>query len=158
MKQEQVQIFTRRISQSNKSGLVVIVFDIIFAYMKEAKECLSADDYEGFKEALKKAQAGVDELIRSLDFGYEVSKDLYPLYIFVKEAMAKTVVTKRLDELDTAEEVLVNLHEAFSEAAKQDHSTPLMQNAQQVYAGMTYGRTQLNESFQAPEHSRGFLA
>ena len=60
MKQEQVQIFTRRISQSNKSGLVVIVFDIIFAYIKEAKECLSADDYEGFKEALKKAQAGVD--------------------------------------------------------------------------------------------------
>ena len=109
MKQEQVQIFTRRISQSNKSGLVVIVFDIIFAYIKEAKECLSADDYEGFKEALKKAQAGVDELIRSLDFGYEVSKDLYPLYIFVKEAMAKTVVTKRLDELDTAEEVLVRL-------------------------------------------------
>lgn len=100
----------------------------------------------------------MDELIRSLDFGYEVSKDLYPLYIFVKEAMAKTVVTKRLNELDTAEEVLVNLHEAFSEAAKQDHSTPLMQNAQQVYAGMTYGRTQLNESFQAPEHSRGFLA
>ena len=32
MKQEQVQDFTRRISQSNRSGLTVIIYEIIFYY------------------------------------------------------------------------------------------------------------------------------
>ena len=58
MKQEQVQDFTRRISQSNRSGLTVIIYEIIFAYMDEAKESLSMDQYEDFKAALLKAQRG----------------------------------------------------------------------------------------------------
>lgn len=33
-----------------------------------------------------------------------------------------------------------------------------MQNTQQVYAGMTYGKNDLTETFQMPETSRGFFA
>ncbi len=158
MKQEQVQDFTRRISQSNKSALVVIIYDIIFAYIKDAEDGLACDDYEGFKKALAKAGKGVDELIHSLDFHYEISKDLYALYVFVKETLAKAVIKKRTDELADVKEVLMNLYTAFVEAAKQDHSNPLMQNTQQVYAGMTYGKNNLTETFQEPETSRGFFA
>ncbi len=158
MKQEQVQDFTRRISQSNRGALVVIIYEIIFAYIKDAEEGLAGDNYEGFKEGLAKAGRGVDELIHSLDFQYEISKDLYSLYVFVKESMAKAVIKKRADELAGAKEVLMNLYTAFEEAAKQDQSTPLMQNTQQVYAGMTYGKNNLTETFQDPETSRGFFA
>ena len=158
MKQEQIQDFTRRISQSNRGALVVIIYEIIFTYIKDAEEGLAGGDYEGFKEGLSKAGRGVDELIHSLDFRYEVSKDLYSLYVFVKESMAKAVIKKRTDELADAKEVLMNLYTAFEEAAKQDHSTPLMQNTQQVYAGMTYGKKNLTETFQDPETSRGFFA
>ena len=44
------------------------------------------------------------------------------------------------------------------EVAKQDTSEPLMHNTQQVYAGMTYGKEQLNENFQESDTSRGFFA
>ena len=71
--------------------------------------------------------------------------------------MAKAVIKKDLEELAGAEVVLMNLYEAFLEAAKQDHSNPLMQNTQQVYAGITYGRNNLTETFQEPA-SRGFFA
>ncbi len=158
MEQEQVKAFTRRISQSNRSGLVLVVYDIIFTYIEEAKEGLSAGSYEAFREALRKAQRGVDELIRALDFHYAVAKELYALYVFAKEAMEKAIIKKAPEEADGAREVLMNLYTAFTEAAKQDHSKPLMQNAQQVYAGMTYGRNHLTETFQEPEHSRGFFA
>ena len=157
MKQEQMQDFTRRISQSNRSGLLVVVYDIIFAYMDDAKESLAAGGYEGFRVSLLKAQRGIDELIQALDFQYEVSKNLYPLYVFAKEAMAKAVIKKDVQELEGAETVLRNLYEAFTEAAGQDHSSPLMQNTQQVYAGMTYGKNNLTETFQEPA-SRGFFA
>ena len=157
MKQEQVQDFTRRISQSNRSGLTVIIYEIIFAYMDEAKESLSMDQYEDFKAALLKAQRGVDELMQSLDFRYDISRDLYSLYVFVKETIAKAVVKKNTDDLEGAREVLMNLYDAFVEAAKQDHSNPLMQNTQQVDAGITYGKNNLTETFQEPT-SRGFFA
>lgn len=158
MKQEQIKDFTRRISQSNRSGLVVVIYDIIFAYLDDAKKSLAGGDYDEFCVALKKAQRGVDELMGTLNFQYEIAKHLYSLYVFVKEAMAKAVVKKSLEELEGAREVLMNLHAAFTEAAKQDHTNPLMKNTQQVYAGITYGKNDLTETFHIPETSRGFFA
>ena len=38
MEKEQILDFTRRISQSNRSGLSVINFEIIFAYLDDAKK------------------------------------------------------------------------------------------------------------------------
>ena len=33
MKKEQIMDFTRRISQSNRGGLVIVIYDIFFAHM-----------------------------------------------------------------------------------------------------------------------------
>ncbi len=158
MKQDQIQDFTRRISQSNRSGLVVVTYEITLTYLNDALECLADGDYEAFCGAVTRAQRGVDALQRSLDFSYGVSRNLYALYVFAKEALAKAVIKKDAAEVEAAQAVLMNLHAAFREAAKQDHSSPLMQNTQQVYAGMTYGRNNLTETFQDPEASRGFFA
>ena len=80
------------------------------------------------------------------------------MYVFSKETMAKAIVKNSTDELEDVLAVLKDLYEAFMEASKQDHSLPLMQNTQQVYAGMTYGKNDLTETFQVPETSRGFFA
>lgn len=158
MKQEQIKDFTRRISQCNKGSMIVIIYDIVFTYIEDAKQSYAAGDHEGFKNALRKAQRAVDELIHALNFQYEVSKNLYSLYVFSKETMAKAIVKNSTDELEDVLAVLKDLYEAFMEASKQDHSLPLMQNTQQVYAGMTYGKNDLTETFQVPETSRGFFA
>lgn len=158
MKQEKVRDFTRRISQSNRGGLVVVIYDIIFAYMDEAQECFDTGDYEGFRDALRKAQRGVSELAGALNFRYDISKELYPLYVFAKEEMAKAIVKKSADALGGVREVLANLRDAFVKAAAQDRSKPLMSNAQQVYAGFTYGKNDLNETYQDLEATRGFFA
>ena len=50
------------------------------------------------------------------------------------------------------------LRDAYAEVAKQDTSAPLMQNADTVYAGMTYGKTDVNTGSTAAGTNRGFLA
>ena len=51
------------------------------------------------------------------------------------------------------------LLESFEEVARQDESGPVMENTQQIYAGLTYGKDSLNEVFlQGDENSRGFRA
>lgn len=158
MKQEQIKDFTRRISQCNRGGMIVVIYDIIFAYIGDARESYKSGSYEGFRDGLTKAQRGVDTLMQALDFQYDISKNLYSVYVFAKESMAKAIVKKDLALVEEAETVLKDLYEAFVEVARQDHSDPLMQNTQQVYAGMTYGKKDLTETFQELETSRGFFA
>ncbi|OYO98714.1 flagellar protein FliS, partial [Lachnotalea glycerini] len=45
---------------------------------------------------------------------------------------------------------------AFTEVAKKDDSPVLMGNTQQVYAGLTYGKGSLTESFSNQGSNRGF--
>ena len=49
------------------------------------------------------------------------------------------------------------LRSSFETVAAGDKSAPLMDNAQKVYAGMTYGKGRLTESF-INDDNRGFLA
>lgn len=158
MRDEQVKEFTRRITQCNRGGMIVVIYDIFFAYVKDGEDAFSRKENEAFKESVRKAGNCVDELIRALDFKYPIAKELYSLYVFVKEALSKTMVKHNLEDLKHAKMVMENLRDAFREAAKQDSSQPLMQNAQQVYAGMTYGKHDLTETYQVPETSRGFFA
>ena len=62
-----------------------------------------------------------------------------------------------LAELAQSRNMLQQLYKAFLASSEQDRSGPLMQNAQQVYAGYTYGKNDLNESYDI-QSSRGFLA
>lgn len=158
MRDEQVKEFTRRITQCNRGGMIVVIYDIFSAYVKDAEEAFSQKDRETFKVSLRKAGNCIDELMRALDFKYAVSKDLYSLYVFAKESLSKAVIRQDLEDLNNAKMVMENLHDAFLEAAKQDSSQPLMRNTQQVYAGITYGKNDLTETYQVPETSRGFFA
>ncbi len=150
------QEFTRRLSQCNRGELIVIMYDIVFAYMDEAKTAYAENRYENYKTAVKKAQAAIDSLNQALDYKYPISRDLHQLYVYAKNALAKAIYQNRLDGLTEAEKILKRLYASFCEAAKSDTSGPLMRNTQQVYAGITYGRMDLNESYIDDSH-RGFF-
>lgn len=150
------QEFTRRLSQCNNGEMIVIMYDIVFAYMEEAKDAHAADCYEEYKAAVKKAQGAIDTLIHALDFKYEIARNLHPLYVYSKNCLAKAIYQNRTDGITEAEKILKRLYASFCEAAKSDTSGPLMRNTQQVYAGMTYGRTTLNENCIDDNH-RGFF-
>lgn len=151
------QDFTRRLSQCNKGEMIVIMYDIVFAYMDEAKVAHGQKDGEAYKTAVRKAQNSIDALAKALDFKYEMSKDLHQLYVHCKNLLAKSIYQNKIDGIEEAEKVLKSLYASFCEAAKTDTSGPLMRNTQRVYAGYTYGRTSLNENLINDNH-RGFFA
>ena len=150
------QEFTRRLSQCNSGEMIVIMYDIVFAYMEEAKAAHTVNSYEDYKAAVKKSQGAIDTLIGALNFKYPIAKDLHKLYVYAKNCLAKAIYQNRTDGIEEAEKILKRLYASFCEAAKTDTSGPLMRNTQKVYAGMTYGRTSLNENCYDDNH-RGFL-
>lgn len=149
--------FQRRLTQCNRGEMIVIMYDILFAYLEDAKRAYEQDDYPSYKEAVKKAQNALDMLMGALDFSYEISKELYRLYLTAKKHLARAIYEKRTDGIADALRILTPLYDSFVQVAKSDTSAPLMRNTQQVYAGMTYGKTSLNETYET-ERNRGFLA
>lgn len=159
MDKAQKQEFTRRITNSNSGQLVVVIYDIFFAYAGEAREAYEQQNREAFHDALRKAQETVTQLKEGLDFSYPISGNLYSLYQFALERLAECFYKNNTEGLAEAEKVLSKLYTGFVEAARQDTSEPLMKHTQQVVAGMTYGKgSSLNETLQDPDNSRGFFA
>lgn len=158
MTQEKKQEFTRRLSCCNRGEMIVIIYDILFAYLDEAVEAQEAGDYEKFKLAVRNSRQVVRRLMEDLDFTYPISGELYPIYRFVDKQLSMAVCKNASQEVIDVKRIMKNLYGSFVEAAKQDTSKPLMQNSQQVVAGMTYQKGSLTETLQGSESSRGFLA
>ena len=156
MTDEQISGFTRRISQSNRSELIVIMYDMFFAYAEDAKA--NQDNLEEYVAAIRGAEAVLDRLMKSLDFSYEVSKELYALYQYVMRQLSVAMYKNKWDEAVPGVRVMEKLLVAFQGVAASDTSEPLMKNAERVVAGMTYGRGSLVEDYIDSGSNRGFLA
>ena len=129
MDRELAQDFTRRVTQASRTELVVITYEIILEDFRSAKTAFEKKDRELYEKELKHALRFLNELIGALDFSI------------------------------AAASVIETLRRAFKEISLLDHSGPVMQNTQQLYAGLTYGKGTLNEAYIDPnEVNRGFLA
>lgn len=159
MNNETIQSYTARITQANRSELVVVMFEIIIGDMKEAIDSYQSEDMVTFEKKLKQAQKFVNELIATLDFSYVISLDLMQLYLYVSKRIIMAMTKRKPETLDSAIKVMQNLLIGFEGVSKEDKSGPVMQNTQQLYAGLTYGKGTLNETFLNPKDlHRGFRA
>lgn len=154
MTDEAKKNFTMRITQANKSGLVVILYEMYLTYLEDAENAVK--DRQEFRLALRRARGCLDELLDSLDFNYELSYQLLQLYVYANKEMALADAKGKAEPLKVCRKIMEGLLYAYREVSKQDMSVPVMENAQEVYAGLTYGKGQLTESL-AHQGNRGFL-
>lgn len=159
MNKEAIQCFTARITQASKSELVVILYEMTLAKIEEAERSYRENDLSNFDKELKGAQRNVSELMAALDYKYSISYDLLSLYLYTNKHIITAIVKQNPLTLQYAKTILKRLLEGFEEVSKADTSGPMMRNTQQLYAGLTYGKGTLNETFIDPSNkSRGFIA
>lgn len=156
MTSELKQQFTLRISQANKSQMAVILYEMLLAYIDDAKAAHEAKDREGFQQGIKRARGCLKELMQSLHMEYPIAGNLMQLYSYANKELSKAEVKNSKKELVRIEQMMSKLHDAYETASKQDTSSPVMLNAQTVYAGLTYGRNNLTENLADQGSSRGF--
>ena len=147
MTKENKQIFTRRITQANRTQLVVIVYEMLLVYLEDA-----------FRQNLRMARECIGQMRTSLNFKYDLSKNLFAIYNFADRELAKNIYGTKTDNIDVLKVIFNKLRDAFYKISEQDTSESLMDNIQDVYAGLTYGRSDLNESLVNYDAKRGYLA
>ena len=157
MTKEQKQQFTLRITQANKTELLVILYDMILTYIDEAKQAYAKKDRAAFRDAIRKIRGCNQELIASIHLDVEPAMNLLSLYLYVNRELVQADIHYDLEHLEHVCMVISGLREAYVVAAAQDRSGAVMQNTQTVYAGLTYGRGELTENMADQGSNRGFL-
>ncbi|MDE5939193.1 MAG: flagellar protein FliS [Lachnospiraceae bacterium] len=156
MTKELKQEYTLRITQANKTQLITILYEMALLYVDEAEEALAAGDRTGMKDAVRRIQGCMCELMDSLHMEYEIAQNLLQLYLYINREVAKAALHSDAESLKHVRPVLDKLLAAYRQIEGQDTTGPVMGNAQTVYAGLTYGRNDLTESAADPAANRGF--
>ena len=155
MTKERIQEYTLKITNASPTGIIVIMYDLAIEYIKEAEECFKAGDHESAKTQCTNAGRVLGDLISSLDFTYAISFYLFRIYEFISKEVSMAVIKNDGKALGECTRLMSSLKESFEKLAVQDKSGPVMENAQTVYAGLTYGKGTLNESTSATSN-RGY--
>ena len=158
MTKELKQQFTLKITQANKTQLIVILYEMLLAYVAEARNAHEKGNRAGFRDSIRKARGCLKELMASLHFEYEPAMNLLQLYLYANRELARADIYNRVEELSHVEMVVKKLHEVYASIGEQDTTAPVMENAQTVYVGLTYGKNDLTENLADQGSNRGFRA
>lgn len=158
MTQEKKQEYTLRITQANKTQMITIIYEIIADYLDEAIDYIAIGKRDDANISISHAQNCIDELLRSLDFRFELSWNLRKLYLFSKKELMVAGATGSSHRIWRVKKNILELHSAYLELEKSDNSEKVMGNTQMVFAGLTYGKYSLNEDVTAASYNRGLMA
>ncbi len=160
MDKSTLQAFATRVTQANRSELVVVIYEVALASIKEGRDALEAGAIADARHEIDRAKSMIQELMYALDMHYNISTYLRQLYIFGYRELCQGIANRDPERFDHTTNILEGLLQSFKEVAKQDDSAPLMKNTQTIVAGLTYGPgSDLRETIGVGVNpSRGFRA
>lgn len=156
MQKEKKQEFTLRITKANKTQLVVILYDMVLVYLEDALEAFEKEDIKEYRWNIENAKKCMDELLCSLHPEYELAGILRGLYFFYKRELSTAAIQQDSSKVLPVMEMVRELRDSYEQISLQDTSAPIMENAQTVYAGLTYGKDSLNVNLSDQGSNRGF--
>lgn len=156
MTKDRIQGYTRRICNANRSQIIVIVYEMAGEYITGALAELESGNEEAWLNEGHRAMKCVEHLMNALENGYALSSDLFKFYNFIYREISMSLALRDKDRLKRAAERLGVLKDAFVEVAGSDETESVIRNSQAVYAGLTYGKNQLNEDMIDTRGNRGF--
>lgn len=156
MVKEEKQQFTLRITQANPTEMVVILYEMLLCYLRDAEAALEKEE-QVFHGEVRKARGCLNELMESLHLEYEPAPVLMKLYLFCIRRLALGEARRDAALFHEIRRVIEPLHDAYGQIAGRNSAGPVMNNSQTVYAGLTYGRNTLTENMADQGANRGML-
>ena len=85
-----------------------------------------------------------------------MARNMYSLYVFfLKEIVKAETKKEKFAYLENIKPMIESLRNAYNQVACENKSGPVMKNTQTVYAGLTYGKKDLNVNLEQLSN-RGF--
>lgn len=136
---------------ASRGELLCMTYELLLEHINQAikSEC------EEQKRYLDKALQIIRMLVEDLDFEIPLSVELFRIYVYVQGLL---IQRKKVEKLEEAYRLLHKIYEAFKKITEEEiNKTPSMQNAEMIYAGLTYGKNEIKETI-IRDYDRGFKA
>jgi len=146
-----VSDYVARIGNSNPVGLVSITYELMLEHIGDALN--KPDDESEFTRHVELSIELLGTLIDALNMDYELSRTLFPLYVYINKLLINAKLTGKTEPLEDVRKILIPLYSGWQELAEtKDGSEQAMEKSQKIFAGLTYGRGELNEYIQEDEN------
>ncbi len=143
------------VAHATEAELICLTYERFLETIEEAMQ----EEGSTKKHKLEKAREILVVLTENLDLENTIAKQLFQLYTYIQGALIRGY--KDNESLKEAHQLVELIHTGYKEVHAQLASQPVqatsIQNAQNVYAGMTYGKGCLNE-VTLEEKDRGYRA
>lgn len=150
--------WSARIVNATPAQLVLVIYELIFESIDEAIEHLKNKELSDFEKSLDRTRKLIMELTHDLKMQSAIEYDFLSLYLFTNKLLIQGYCRRDEQKLLEAKKILTTLYKGLCEAEKKvPKEESVMKNAQQVYAGFTYGKGTLNETISI-DSNRGFKA
>ena len=140
---------TAKVMSATPPELILIMFEQFFELIPDIKRNILRGSAAATEPDAERAQAIVEELINSLDFSVEMSKDIGAIYFYVRDRILEANIQFSAGAWDHVESIMRPLYEAFKEAslsaAPGERLLEMPAENASIVAGVTYGKRSLNE-------------
>lgn len=106
------------VQTSTPAQLVIMLYDGAIRFVRTGMDGLKQQDLEKTSLNLGKAQTIVSELMSTLDYTIEISKDLYALYEYTNHLLVEANIRKSPEKAEEAIGYLTDLRETWLQASK----------------------------------------
>ena len=109
-------------------ALTLMLYNGALRFMSEGKEALEKKDYESANNSIIKAEKIITEFRVTLDFDYEISHQLLPLYNYVYDCLVQGNLASDTAKIDEAAGIIRELRDAWAQAMKKSRAEKAGEN------------------------------
>lgn len=149
--------YVQRISSATPNQLNIITFELCISNIDDAIKNFN-NDINIYNKHIDISLLLLKEIIISLDFKYDISKELYKIYIFINKLLIKSKIKFVQSDLVSSRDCLSTIKEAFEQIKESDNSKTVVKNASKVFAGLTYGKDGTLSEYIDNSTTKGFQA
>lgn len=106
------------VNTATPGELTLMLYDGCLKFIRLAREAINNNDIQAKNTNIQKAQNIITELMVTLDMKYEISKQMMPLYDFVRRKLIEANVKNSLQSLEEAETIVKEFRDTWKEVIK----------------------------------------
>lgn len=118
MKNPYSQYKENSVKTASPQELTLMLYNGALKFINQGKLFIEQKNIPSANESLKRAQDIIDELNLTLDMNYDLSHNLRSLYTYILEKLLEGNLTKSIQPLDEAIEMVTELRDTWKEAMR----------------------------------------
>lgn len=107
-----------QVQTASPGELTLMLYNGLVKFIKQGKQALESQQIEQTHVYILRAQDIISEFMVSLNMEYEISKELIPLYDYMKQGLIEANLNKDLDKLSEIESMAIELRETWVQVMK----------------------------------------